>query len=201
MPRQKKYISFQESEPFESLDKKGEGTGEVRMYVSITCPHCNTIFTRLPEIAVPLGKASQCKAHLAECDVYNGKPVERKRRRTMQQWKDELRADLRADMEARFAEERLTHYAHIWSRLQLEPPPPTTQEEFTRRLEVCTGSKGARPISADNLFAQIRADKSAVQHFKALLHPDRNGKAPSSAIPVREALLEQLLYATSGTNV
>ena len=140
--------------------------------------------------------------------IFTKSGMERKKKRTVEDKLDEMRTEnrekearLKADMEARFAEERLTHYAHIWSRLQLEPPPPTTQEEFTRRLEVCTGSKGAPPISADNLFAQIRADKSAVQHFKALLHPDRNGKAPSSAIPVREALLEQLLSATSGTNV
>lgn len=200
MPRPKKYINFQESTPFEDLDKRGEGSGNTRLYVSIECPHCNQTFARIPETLVYANKAMYCKAHLAECEVYNGKPMERKRKRTVDDKLKEMEARFEDRLDERLAEERLKHWATLWARLQLEPPPPTTEEELTRRLEVATGSsKGSS--SSNNLFAQISADKSAVQHFKAFLHPDRNGKAPDAAIAVREALLEQLLTATQGTGV
>ena len=85
MPRARLYDAFKESEPFEALDKKGEGSGNIKLYVSVECPHCTTVFTRIPETQVYVSKAMYCKKHLAECEAYHGKPVERKKKRTIQE--------------------------------------------------------------------------------------------------------------------
>ena len=95
MPNPPKYQLWDESEPFEDLDKHSEGTGRKRMYISITCPHCNVVFTRVTADRLKTQKSTSCKAHLQECEVYNGKPIPRKRPRSLEDRVKAMKAEVK----------------------------------------------------------------------------------------------------------
>ena len=65
----KKYTDFAESAPTERVAKHlASGSGHVRSYVSLTCPHCNQAFVEMPLECVDRNKASECLRHLRWCD-------------------------------------------------------------------------------------------------------------------------------------
>ena len=77
MPRQTKYNNFVLSDPFHALDKKSQGNGSTRVYISIMCPYCKETFTRITQESIKCKRAAECKAHLAKCHVYNGKSLDK----------------------------------------------------------------------------------------------------------------------------
>lgn len=67
----KKYTDFAESEPKQLQSK--HVTGEMRLYVTITCPHCTTDFVDIPAERLEISKASKCLQHLRVCEVFKNK--------------------------------------------------------------------------------------------------------------------------------
>ncbi len=69
MPAVKKYKDFKVSEPYQKLAKfMPTMPGEMRSYVSVTCPHCNEQFKELPESSLVSQKAGVCLEHLRTCE-------------------------------------------------------------------------------------------------------------------------------------
>ena len=64
----KKYTDFTVSDPFSKPAKHlPQNAGEMREYVSVTCPHCNVAFTELLLSSLATHKAGECLAHLRVC--------------------------------------------------------------------------------------------------------------------------------------
>jgi len=119
----KRYDSFAASEPFDAPSRNAPYTA--RSYVSLTCPHCNVVFTRVPEERVTANKAGACKAHLAACPNYTP-PVPKE---------TDLAAELRKAREAREAD-RLRHEAE---RMRYEAEKARSEAEAQRRHEELMG--------------------------------------------------------------
>lgn len=66
----KKYEDFCESAPKELQSK--HVTGETRLYVTLTCPHCSSNFVDVPVERLETSKASKCLQHLRVCKEYKG---------------------------------------------------------------------------------------------------------------------------------
>lgn len=84
MVRPQKYQDFTISAPYAKEAKKRVGSEhEHRMYVNITCPHCNVAFKEILEAKIATGKAGECLEHLRTClaakDAGVVVPVQKKR--------------------------------------------------------------------------------------------------------------------------
>jgi len=81
----KKYTAFHESAPYDRIAKhRASDASDVRRYVGITCPHCDTLFVEIPLDSLSTNKASECKKHLLQCTAaaeqgVHVEPAKRKR--------------------------------------------------------------------------------------------------------------------------
>jgi len=77
MPHEK-YRDFKISTPFTRDSKQSNAVQEKREYVSITCPHCQTVFAEITVETIAKMKPTKCLKHLRVCTSFEGDLVPKK---------------------------------------------------------------------------------------------------------------------------
>ena len=69
--RPKKYLDFVEGAPVSEPSHRSPHAGK-RDYVPITCPHCASVFVKIPSENLFKTKSSKCLRHLRVCPKFKG---------------------------------------------------------------------------------------------------------------------------------
>lgn len=67
----KKYLDFVEGDVV--IEASRSAPYAQREYTPLTCPHCDSVFVKLPSEQVPSLKASKCLQHLRVCEAFKAK--------------------------------------------------------------------------------------------------------------------------------
>ena len=201
-----KYDLFIVSDSYERTLKLG-CTNETRLYVSITCPHCNVQFTEVPNDSIDKMKSTKCLQHLRVCTAYQGdvKPAPQIKKTEMdmlreraeqaearadarhkeamakaQQQHDEMMREMREEAERRHRE---TLQA-IWESQSTDPPPIVDQHDLERRLS----KKRKEDRSIRDALKRICKDERQARMMRRALHPDGSNANFDDLDLVRNAL-------------
>jgi hypothetical protein len=148
----------------------------MRLYVGITCPHCNVEFVELPLEHVQTSKASRCKQHL---DTHH-KPV----------------ADATSERMTDAAEELRAENARLTAELAAERAKATALVAKESRLVERNDSQGQRLRSVEEQLERINAQLTTQSLWQQAVSHALGLHAPP--IPHFEACVDKITKMCSG---
>ena len=182
--RPKKYLDFVEGAPVNEHSHRGICSGK-KEYIPITCPHCSTVFVKIPSERLHSNKASQCLKHIRVCPKFQDSVKPAPKTSKIDRMEEEL-AEFRAAQAC-----MQSNIARMWEMLGGGEPKPTSLIELSARAP-----EQIRQIEKKRKFDDSALEGWEKRSEKGLLiwcHPDKDSMYCKKANEFRSDLLQRYL--------